>query len=597
MLKRLLRILLIPLLLLGLGYGTLPFLNTTVACWRVYEPLPLEGLAPGPAREALSERVVVVVVDGLREDTSRQMPALQGLRARGADLPSWTGLPAVSRPGYTALGTGAYPEFSGEIANWHFDAVGVDSLFARARTAGLRTGLVTMVGWSGLYRPWVDYFVQFPWSQGGYNAEQAGRTTLDIGLQAQEALQEWGLDLLYVHFGQVDEAGHAYGGDSPEYLEAALQVDAQIARLAAELDWGRDTLLLTADHGMTDGWRDRGGGHGGAEPESRRIPLVLVGRGILPGQYAEGGQADLVPTVAALLGLPIPSHSQGRTQLEALAALPQQRAELALALGGQQEALYRAYLRALGARDQVDGLPQARAALAAGQYERAEQLVEEYLDRLDRVVARAEANRNWQQRFARLPYLLLPLLALGLGLGLYRPRRELLPPLLFTGLFFLLGQLLYRWGHGGSYSLSTIRAADEFDFFLQRAIDSALVLLVLAVLIGVLWRRRPWPEVLWPANLSVLGIAAALALQLGLFLWLFDVRLEGQLPPLDWGFKFFLDLTAAVVVGWTGVLFAPLALGVSRLFILCDRLREWWGRRGWPWLLRQFNKLRRKETA
>src|SRR5690606_7328863 len=66
--------------------------------------------------------------------------------------------------------------------------------------------------------------------------------------------------LVHVHVLRIDEAGHAKGGASPEYAEAAAWADALLDRLRAagpaEALW-----LVIADHGHTPG-----GGHGGEAP-------------------------------------------------------------------------------------------------------------------------------------------------------------------------------------------------------------------------------------------------------------------------------------------------------------------------------------------
>ncbi len=569
--RHILRIALIPLLLAGLGYGAQALGMAALDVLAGYQGAPVGALPAGRATAPVSGRVVVVVVDGLREDTSRQMPNFQRLRAQGADLPSWSGLPSLSLPGYTVLGTGAMPDLSGVASNWWEGPVVVDSLFARAREAGLPSALAAMGGWDTLYGPWATttYTASWPSVSGDYLA--AAPTTPAIGQEALRLLRESDAALVYVHFGETDEAGHARGGTSPEYMEAALHCDEQIGSIAAALDWSHDTLVLTADHGMSADIRGHGGGHGGGEDESRRVPVVMVGRGIRPGTYPEGSQADIVPTVAALLGLPIPAHSQGRTRLDVLVLTPDQRADKALALGEQQEALHVAYLRSLGANPAVDGLEQARAALRAGEHGRVEGLVRDYLARLDAAVERAKANLLWQERLVRLPYLLVPLLAAGLFVGLYRPRREIGRPALLAALFFLVHAVVYLAVRGNDFSFTTVAGQDVVDFFLARTVDAAIVTLVVAAAAGLAWRRRPWLEVVWGANLSAAIIGWGWVLQLGLFLWLYGLVPVWRLPDMGWGFKFYVDLLATVGVGFAGFLFPWLALSVSRV----PALAEW----------------------
>jgi len=566
--RRILRIALIPMLLAILATSAQALASHALDNLATYPGVPLEPLELGRPTAPVSHRVVVVVVDGLRDDTSRQLPTFQALRRQGADLTAWSGLPSLSWPGYTVLGTGAYPDLSGVASNWYEGEVRVDSLFARALAAGRPPALAAMQGWDDLYGPWVPYIYAAPWSASGHDPEAMAWTTDAIGAEARRMLQETDAALLYIHFGETDEAGHAYGGESPEYLAAALHADAQIAALVELLDWSEDTLILTADHGMSGrqgALIKIGGGHGGAETVVRRVPLVVVGRGVAPGVYPESGQADIVPTVAALLGLSIPAQNQGRTRLDLLVLSPEQRAAAALALAEQQQALYEAYLRVLGTQLEADGLTAAQSALAAGQYDRVEGLVRMYLQQLDEAVARSETNQLWSERLLRLPYLLVPLLLIVPAILLYRPRRGLLVPALLGVLFFALYWGIYLLLRGLTVSFTAVGGWPEEAFFYSRVLDAVIVMAVVAIVVGLLWRGQPWHEVVWRANWTALTIAWAMVVQLGLFLWLYGFTMIWRLPDLGWGFKFYLDLMGTLGLGLAGVFLPWLALGVSRL--------------------------------
>ncbi|MGC8874187.1 MAG: hypothetical protein ACP5SI_07055, partial [Chloroflexia bacterium] len=249
------------------------------------------------------------------------------------------------------------------------------------------------------------------------------------------------------------------------------------------------------------------------------------------------------------------------------------RAGAALALGKQQEALYTAYLRAMGVSPTVDGLEEAHAAFSSGDYERTIGLVEAFLGRLENAVGRAVANRLWRERWIRLPYLLIPPLAGGLFIGLHRPRKELAKPFLLAGLFVVTHEIVYWVIRGHTFSFSAIGNMDTEVFFLTRTLDGALVMVFVALVAGVVWRRRPWEEVVWGANLSALAIVWLFLLQIGLYLWLYGPTVSWRLPHLGWGFKYYLDLLGLTGVGLAAALVFPwLALGVSRLFLLADRL-------------------------
>src|SRR6185503_18687811 len=115
----------------------------------------------------------------------------------------------------------------------------------------------------------------------------------------------------------VDRAGHSRGVGA-EYRAAAADVDRMLRVAFAGIDFTRDAVIVTADHGHV-----APGGHGGVEPEVSHVPLILAGAGIVPGAHANDARlVDVAPTVAALLGIAAPGHAEGRALTELLALSP-----------------------------------------------------------------------------------------------------------------------------------------------------------------------------------------------------------------------------------------------------------------------------------
>jgi predicted AlkP superfamily pyrophosphatase or phosphodiesterase len=108
----------------------------------------------GPAR-----RVVWVMIDGLRLDASRRMPVLNRLRAEGEDVSASAEFPTYTGPNFVAQASGIEPAASGVLSNGYSGEVALDSVFRRAKLAGLRTAVLTTdpdpsLEWT--YRSWVD---------------------------------------------------------------------------------------------------------------------------------------------------------------------------------------------------------------------------------------------------------------------------------------------------------------------------------------------------------------------------------------------------------------------------------------------------------
>jgi hypothetical protein len=75
---------------------------------------------------------------------------------------------------------------------------------------------------------------------------------------------------------------------------------------------------------LKPGWMFSGSGttHGSAAPDDQRVPIILFGPGIKPGQYREAvTPADIAPTLAAMTGIALP-NAEGRVLRAALTAPP-----------------------------------------------------------------------------------------------------------------------------------------------------------------------------------------------------------------------------------------------------------------------------------
>jgi hypothetical protein len=306
-----------------------------------------------PQTPRLARRVFVVIIDGLRLDKSYELPFLDGLRRRGVDGEAQSHYPSWSRPNYVSILTGVPPRASGVRTNHHSTPVALDSLMDRAKHAGLATAMATD------YDVLPRLFLRTRTPRSGEIArevslrpegdtdvdEEAGDLDViedpelaaavrapDANLESPfddaryapwpggfsetgDALTAGNADLVVMLLGAVDAAGHARGGDSPQYREATLVADHALSRALARIDLERDAVIITADHGHTDR-----GGHGGIEPEVMTVPLIAAGAGIVPGATAiDARLIDIAPTVSALLGIAAPGHGLGRTLDEILA--------------------------------------------------------------------------------------------------------------------------------------------------------------------------------------------------------------------------------------------------------------------------------------
>lgn len=518
---------------------------------------PLPDLAPPDGAPGLTRQIVLVVMDGLRVDASHALPTLQRLRAAGADRTLLAGQPSFSLPGWTVLGTGAWQEQSGIASNFTEDSIELDTIFLSLKRAGRSTALVGSDGWGQLYAAGVDDSRTFGDPEGGYVDFQSLIAGDDrIYAEAAQVLAR-PPDFTLIHFLGPDNAGHGWGAASDEYLEIAAYDDALLESLLRNVDLSVATVFVTADHGHVDR-----GGHGGGEREVLEIPLVAAGAGILPGVYPAAAQVDLAPTLAALLGVGIPSHSVGRPLLDQTDASDEWRSSWSLAASDQLAARTESLLEAIGASPSIDRAPleQARLAHGAGRFVEARRGSEAFAASLAHEWQRARADRLNSERVGRLPIALVILAAFALPAvaGARRGWSWSLPAVAAAG-YFGLWYANYLGVQGLRFSASLFNTEGSIEPFLEaRVLEGVVALAVASLAIGAASASAPISLVVRRAIQTAWLVAAGLAIQIvGFFVW-WGAVFPWYLPDLTSGFKYYLDVFQTTIF-WP-VLPLPLVL-------------------------------------
>jgi hypothetical protein len=544
MLKKLVLLVIIPAALLVFAkFGAMAILMHSWNAVVDYTPPFTAPLPSGRAGQPMTDQVVIVVVDALRDDASRApaMPALNGLRAKGATLTMTAGQPSLSLPGWSVIGTGTWQEESGVTTNWFKGAVKTDSIFAQAKRKGLRTAVVGSKDWGQLFGANLDVLTSFPAPVDAYtNPAAVGKEddeVLSAALGLLKGSQPPGL--LLVHFAGPDDAGHGRGGASDVYKQVVKGIDDRLAVLAAAMDLTRATLIVTSDHGTSDT-----GGHGGWEDSVLKLPFVAVGKGVKAGSYAAATQADVAPTLAMLLGTSIPAHSQGEALFDLLDLPERTRAERAFDGAQQLAGFYAQYARAIGALPlDHTRLMAAENALVKGDVSASYYASREFVQDIRRQAETAKQSRLSGERLGRIPMVLLlaaPFL-LWLLIMAWRPM-SLGAPLAGALLYFAAYYALF-FGRGNLFSLSAFNSEDQIEaYFTQRGTDALIALVLAALLAGILSRRRSIFEATMAGVNALFLVALGLAVQILAFYWMWNWEFAWYLPDLAWGFKYYLDM-------------------------------------------------------
>lgn len=261
--------------------------------------------APGPAAAA----VRVVLLDGLSRAHALQLPVLSRACAGGLELAVDVGFPTVSLPVQAVLWGGRTQQQSGlQYRIARLDPPPPDML--PARVAG-------SVAVAESHRDIVHSFgfaqVQPPLARDDIEAAGSSWRTHEFAAAAREAIAS-AAPLVFVHVLRIDEAGHAHGGDSPQYAAAAADADAWLQQWLDAGPPGARWWVL-ADHGH----RPRGG-HGDAEPEIRIVRACVLG-GTATGDRSATPihLVDVHRELADALGLAPVDDAPGRPLAQALA--------------------------------------------------------------------------------------------------------------------------------------------------------------------------------------------------------------------------------------------------------------------------------------
>jgi Type I phosphodiesterase / nucleotide pyrophosphatase len=369
---------------------------------------PIEGVphAPSPSAgtppPALTRRLMFVMMDGLSFDLARELHELSELRERGAMRMIVPPFPTYTSPAVVSFVTDLDPRdhgirFNGVVLG----AAGMDTIPAAAGATGIEVAVRS--------RAWQPFEqLMYPDRPGPPEGDKvlAGRVQFVWSMLARslalhrhraphERLAETrALELICL--GEVDEAGHANRGKSPEYLAAAHHTGALVAGLASSVDLAKDALVLVSDHGHR-----AAGDHGGLEPEVQRAFFLGVGSGVRRGvELGPRPPRDVAATLSLLGGFRVPTSHLGRPMLDALELADAARAH-AFAVPFDHASRFACRVFPSPRCSGIDGLSARRARGDTTAIPLAESLLDGIAaERAENATARASASRRLRMALA-----------------------------------------------------------------------------------------------------------------------------------------------------------------------------------------------------
>ncbi|KAI4277177.1 MAG: hypothetical protein LQ337_001953 [Flavoplaca oasis] len=285
------------------------------------------------------DKAVVIIIDALRYDftvptndtTHHYQNALEVLHETATQQPETAFLlpfiadaPTATLQRLKGLTTGTLPAFVDVGSNFAGTAIEEDNLVAQLRDAAKTLVHLGDDTWHSLFPG--HFHPNLTHAYDSFNVWDLhtvdnGVTEHLLPLLHSEA-KHW--DVIFGHYLGVDHAGHRYGPDHIAMNEKLKQMDRTLRDIIAALD-DRTLLIVMGDHGM-----DTKGDHGGESDDEVEAALWMYSKKAIFGHGHNGlleppqtakerpvNQIDLVPTLALLLGIPIPFNNLGSPISEA----------------------------------------------------------------------------------------------------------------------------------------------------------------------------------------------------------------------------------------------------------------------------------------
>jgi phosphatidylinositol glycan class O len=285
------------------------------------------------------DKAVIILIDALRYDftvpvdddapfhnafpflydTAVNQPHNAFLRPFIADPPTAT----LQR--LKGLTTGTLPTFIDLGSNFAGTAIEEDNLLIQLRNVGKRIVHLGDDTWHSLFPGYFEANLSRPYdSFNVWDLHSVDNGVTEHIFPLMGKPDSW--DLLIGHFLGVDHAGHRYGPDHVEMTKKLRQMDDFVRKLVEKMD-DKTLLIVMGDHGM-----DGKGDHGGESDDEVEAALWMYSTKPVFGRTKPDfvtppptakirpvNQIDLVPTLALLLGLPIPYNNLGKPIEEAFA--------------------------------------------------------------------------------------------------------------------------------------------------------------------------------------------------------------------------------------------------------------------------------------
>lgn len=260
-------------------------------------------VAQARADEPLAKKVLVIGIDGCRPDAlkaAKTTHLAEMMRDGAFSDAAQTGDMTISGPGWSSMLTGVWRQKHGVRDN-SFKGSNYREFphfFHRLKEARPTAVTASICHWEPINKFIIS----------GCDTVASFKTGKEVAEKSAAVLAEPKLDAIFVHFDDVDHAGHKDGFSPklPSYLKAIEEVDILVGDLLKAMR-GRKTypqedwlVLVSTDHGGSEK------SHGKDIPQHRTIFVIVHGKSAVRGTIDPApGVVDVAATALVHLGVPI----------------------------------------------------------------------------------------------------------------------------------------------------------------------------------------------------------------------------------------------------------------------------------------------------
>jgi predicted AlkP superfamily pyrophosphatase or phosphodiesterase len=269
------------------------------------------------------QHVVVIGCDGMSPDGVRnaKAPVMRRMMAEGAwTLKARGVMPTSSSANWASMLTGVGPEQHGITSNdWHTNRFEIQPI-----ERGPQGTFPTVFSTLRDQRPSVVLGCFHDWNDFGRLLERPALNVLeDCDGPTNAALHSIAFivarkpALTFIHFDNVDHAGHRFGHGTAAYYHAVDVADKLIGQVLKALEdskmMDQTIVLISSDHGGV------GTKHGNPTMAELEIPWIIYGRGVKRGYEIQTpvNTYDTAITIAYILGVTPHSYTIGKAIKEA----------------------------------------------------------------------------------------------------------------------------------------------------------------------------------------------------------------------------------------------------------------------------------------